>query len=256
VNPKPVLLPDRGTSPSRRQQARPAQRPAGCRPRVLLLLTPHAIRATPWVTVISGCLSGTAILGIFAYVAHEYHSALGPAAVRFCFLPAIATLAFIPRTLFRPLTQATPVPAWLTAAIQTFLAFAVLALTCWAQLGLMASTIPDHPAGPAVYPLIAELACWSAIFVAAAACCDRSRFADVGGAMAVPIGVAVIALAWYTPGLKDIFVTPPATPRAATIAWYIVAAAALAVAYLAMRDKWRRYTRLAVRVRSDSATTS
>lgn len=77
-----------------------------------------------------------------------------------------------------------------------------------------------------------------------AACCDRSRFADIGGGVAVPIGLVVIALACYAPAVRDLFVTPPATLRAPTIAWYILAATALALAYAAMRDRWRRYTRI------------
>jgi hypothetical protein len=217
----------------------------------VLLLFPHAIKTTPWVTVISGCLAGTAILAALTYVAREYHSPVGFTTVRYCFLPAIVTLAFVPRTLFRPLTAATSVPAWLTAAIQTFLALAVLSLNCWAQLRLMDYTFPRHTAGPAIYPLLAQLTGWSAVFVAVAACCDRSRFADIGGAIAVPISGAAIALAWFTPAVKDLFVTPPATLRAATLAWYILAAAALALAYAAMRDRWHRYTRMPVRIRPD-----
>jgi hypothetical protein len=251
VNAHSASLHDQGTRTRPGRQIRRPKRPRHSRPRAVPLLFPHAIKTTPWVTVISGCLAGTAILAALTYVAHEYHSPISQAAVRFCFLPAIVTLAFVPRTLFRPLTQATPIPAWFTAAIQTLLASAVLALTCWVQLRLMASTIPRHHAAPAVYPLIAQLISWSAIFVAAAACCDRSRFADIGGAMAVPIGIAAITLAWFTPAVRDLFVTPPATLRAATIAWYLLAAAALAVAYAATRDRWRRYTRMPVRIRPD-----
>jgi len=228
------------------------QRPGYFLSRVPALLIRHTIKATPWVTLISGSLAGTAILAIFAYVAHKYHSPLGQPTVRLTFLMPSATLAFVPRTLFRPLTHATPVPAWLGSAIQTLLAFAVLALTCWVQLGLMAYTIPSHTAGAAVYPLIAELTGWTAIFVAVAACCDRSRFADISGETAVPISIAAIALAWFTPEVKDLFVAPPATPRAATIAWYILAAAALALAYAAMRDRWPRYTRQLARRRPDA----
>jgi hypothetical protein len=243
VNPKPAVMRDQGMTPSPVQQARRPHRPGYFFPRALLPLIRHTIKTTPWATLISGCLAGTAILAIYAYLAHKYHSPLGPTTVRLTFLIPAATLAFVPCTVFRPLTLATPVPACLAAAIQTLLAFAVLALTCWVQLRLMAYTIPGHTAGPAIYPLIAGLTGWSTIFVAVAACCDRSRFADIGGALAVPISAAAIALAWFTPGVKDLFIAPPTTARAASIAWYILAAAALALAYAAMRDHWHRYTR-------------
>jgi hypothetical protein len=247
VNPKPAAMPDQGIAPAPSPRIRQLRRPGIPLPRTFVLVTRYAVKTTPWVTLICGCLAGTAILASYAYVAHKYHSPVSRTTVGLTFLLASATLAFVPRTLFRPLTQATPVPAWLAAAIQVLMAFAILALTGWGQLSLMVYTIPDHTAGAAIYPLIAALTGWSTIFVAAGACCDRSRFADIGGGMAVPIGLAAIALATYTPAVKDLFVPPPATLRAATIAWYILAAAALAVAYLAMRDRWHRYARMPVR---------
>ncbi len=57
------------------------------------------------------------------------------------------------------------------------------------------------------------------------------------------ITLAMIAFCWFTPGVKDLLVTGPATPRTATIAWYIIAAASLAITAAAMRDTWHRYTR-------------
>jgi len=255
LNQKPTVVPDQNMSPSPSQRTLRARRPGYFFPRALVLLIRPTVLTTPWVTLISGCLVGTAILAAFAYVAHKYHAPLGQTTVRFTFLMPSATMAFVPATLFRPLTHTTPVPAWLTSAIQTLLAFAVLAVTCWAQLSLMAYTFPIHATEGAIYTLIAVLTAWSMIFLAVAACCDRSRFADVGGAMAVPISLAIIAFAWFTPAVKDLFVVgagrPLATPRAATIAWYIVAAAALALAYAAMRDRWPRYTRLLARRRPD-----
>jgi hypothetical protein len=97
---------------------------------------------------------------------------------------------------------------------------------------------------PAVYPLLAQLTGWCALAVAAAACCDRSRYADLGGAVAAPVSLAIIALAWYSPGINRLLVTPPATARAATLAWYAITAAALALTCVAMRDRWQRYTRV------------
>ena len=86
------------------------------------------------------------------------------------------------------------------------LAAPVLAVTCWAQLRIMAHTIPPHALGhpPAVYPLIAQLTGWCAVTVAAAACVDRSRYADLGGAIAAPVSFAAIALAWYAPVTGEI----------------------------------------------------
>jgi hypothetical protein len=195
----------------------------------------------PWVTLITGCLAGTAYLAIMAHVAGTAHQPLGQGYVRLAFLPAVAALAFVPRAWFRPVTQATPVPAWVTPAGQLLLAAPVLAVTCRAQLRIVAHAIPPHT--PAIYPLIAQLTGWCAVTVAAAACADRSRYADLGGAIAAPVSFAAIALAWYAPITSRFLTEPYATAHGVTIAWYAIAAAALALACMAMQDQWHRYTR-------------
>jgi hypothetical protein len=120
----------------------------------------------------------------------------------------------------------------------------VLAGTCWAQLGIADRTFPPHTvSGPAVYPLIAQLTGWCAVTVAAAVCVDRSRYADLGGAVAAPVSLAAIALAWYAPVTSRFLVAPAATPDGLTVAWYAVAAAALALTCTAIRDQWHRYGR-------------
>ena len=199
----------------------------------------------PWITLIAGCLVGTAFLAVLAHVAGTSHRPLDQGTVRLAFLPAVAALAFVLRAPFRPLTQTTPVPAWVAPAGHLLLAAPVLAATCWAQLSVMAHTVPPHTLGhsPAVYPLIAQLTGWSAVTVAAAACAGRSRYADLGGAIAAPVGFAAIALAWYAPVSARLLVIPPATAHGVTIAWYAVAAAALALTCVAMRDQWHRYSR-------------
>jgi hypothetical protein len=198
----------------------------------------------PWVTLITGCLAGTLYLAVMAHIASTSHSPLGQGYVRFAFLPAVAALAFVPRAPFRPLTQTTPVPAWVTPVGQLLLAAPTLAMTCWAQLRLVAHAIPPHAIGHplAVYPLIAQLTGWCAVTVAAAAGIDRSRYADLGGAIAAPVSFAVIALAWYAPITGRFLTEPYATAHGVTVAWYAIAAAALALTCLAMRDHWHRHT--------------
>lgn len=217
--------------------------------RALPLLAGHAIATMPWVTLITGCLTGTVYLAVMAYVAGISHWALDQGAVRLAFLPAIAGLAFVLRAPFRPLTQATPVPAWLAPAGHLLLAAPVLAVTCWVQLDIMARTVPPHALGhpPAIYPVIAQLTGWCLVTVTAAACVDRSRYADLGGAMAAPVSLAAIALAWYAPVTSRFLVEPPATAHAVSIAWYAIAVVALVLTCAATRDHWHRYTLLAVR---------
>jgi hypothetical protein len=242
ATPRPAHVPRNGGVPPAPGQP---SRPRMSWLRALPLLARPITRTMPWVTLIAGCLAGTAFLAVMARVARTSHSPLDLGTARLAFLPAIAALAFILRTPFRPLTQVTPVPAWLAPAGHVALAAPVLAVTCWAQLRIVAHTIPprtlSHP--PAVYPVIAQLTGWCAVTVAAAACADRSRYADLGGAIAAPVSFAAIALAWYAPVTGRFLMEPPATAHAVTIAWYAIATAGLTLCCTAMRDRWHRYTR-------------
>jgi hypothetical protein len=224
--------------------------PAESRPRrahaqPAVLVARHAIMTTPWPTLTAGCLTGTAVLALLAYFAGTSHTPLNQTTVRLTLLPAVAALIFVPHTPLRPLAQTTPLPTSIPSATQVILAVPVLVFTSWVQLVIMAHTHPTiarhHLA--AIYPLIAQLTGWAAIALAIAAGCDRSRYADLTGAIAAPITLAVIAFCWFTPGVEDLLVTGPATPRTATAAWYSIAAASLAITVAALRDTWHRYTR-------------
>lgn len=211
--------------------------------RALPVLVWHLTRTTPWVTLLAGCASGTLVLAVVAHFAG--HTPINQDTVRFTFLPAVAALAYVPHVHFRPLIQAMPVATWIASAAQTTLAVPVLAVTCWVQLRLMSGTVPAGSTGdlPAVYPLLAQLTGWSLLAVAIAACCERTRYAALSGAVATTVSFALIATASYTDAIRRHLLTPPATPHAATIAWSAIAAAALAVTCFATRDQWHRYTR-------------
>jgi hypothetical protein len=218
--------------------------------RALALLAWPIALTMPWATLLTGCLTGIGYLAVMAHVADTFHLPLDYGSVRLTFLPAVAALAFVPRAPFRPLTQATPVPAWVAPACQLLLSVPILAVTCRAQLSIIAHAIPPHAIihQPAVFPLIAQLIGWCTVTVAAAACVGRSRYADLGGAIAAPVTFAAIALAWFAPASARLLVGPPATARGVTIAWSCIATAALALTCVAMRDSWHRYARPAAAV--------
>jgi len=219
--------------------------------RLLPLLTRPVIATMPWATLLAGCLAGSGYLAVRAHfdgAAHFAGAAPSPldyGTVRLAFLPAVAALAFAARAPFRPLTQATPVPAWMVPAGHLLLAAPILAVTCWVQLRITAHTIAPHALGhpPAVYPLIAQLTGWCAVTVAVAACAGRSRYADIAGAIAAPVSFAAIALAWYAPLTSRLVTQPPATGHSVAVTWYAVATAAFALTWVAMRDQWHRYSR-------------
>jgi hypothetical protein len=246
VTPRSANIPrTEGAPPAVGQPIRHARRPRLSWLRALPFLARPITQTMPWVTLITGCLAGTVFLAVMARVADTSHSPLGLGTVRLGFLPAIAALAFVLRAPFRPVTQATAVPAWVAPAGHIALAAPVLAVTCWAQLRIMTHTIPPHTVGhpPAIYPVIAQLTGWCAVTVAAAACADRSCYADLGGAIAAPVSFAANALAWYSPVTSKFLVEPPASAHRATIAWYAIATAGLALSCAAMRDHWHRYSR-------------
>jgi exosortase/archaeosortase len=216
--------------------------------RALPLLSRYITRTMPWVTLITSCLAVLAVFTLLVRVARHDQATfwLDQGTIRLSLLPAAAALAFVPYVPFRPLTRTTPVPAWVTPVGHLLLAAPVLAVTCWAQLRIMAPAIPARaPLDPhePFYALIAQLIGWSAIIVAAAACTARSRFAGLGGAVAAPVSFAVIALAWYLPLSAKFLVKPPAIPPSIAIGWYAIAAAAVILTCAAMRDGWHRYTR-------------
>jgi len=206
-------------------------------------LARHTLATMPWVTVFAGCASGTVVLALMAHFAG--HSPLNQDNVRVTFLPAVGALAFVPHVHFRPVVQTTPVPTWIATGGQILLALPVLALTCWVQLELMASTYPAQYAKhlPAVYPLIAQLTGWCLLTLSVAAGCERTRYAALSGAIAAPAVFVAIAATSFVSPLSQHLLNPPETAPAATVAWCTIAAAALVLAVLASRDQWHRYTR-------------
>jgi hypothetical protein len=206
-------------------------------------LARHIFRTMPWTTLLAGCVCGTGVLALMAHFAG--HSPLNQDTVRLTFLPAVGALAFVPHIHFRPLVQTTPVPVWVTSAGQMLLALPVLAITCAVQLDLMASTFPAQYRRhlPAVYPLVAELTAWSLLALSVAACCERTRYEALSGAISAPVTFVCMAAVWLIPPLQRHLVSPPDTARAAAISWYTIAAAVLVVAILAIRDQWHRYAR-------------
>jgi hypothetical protein len=226
------------------QPVRPTPRSRLSWLRALPRLARPITQTMPWATLLAGCLAGTIILAVMAHFAGASQPP-GPGTIRLAFLPAVAALAFAPRAPFRPLTQATPVPAWVAPVGHILLAAAMLTVTCWAQLRIVAHTIPPGAIVhmPAIYPLIAQLAGWCAVTVAAAACVDRSRYADLGGAIAAPVSFAGTAIVWYLPITSRFLAEPAATAHSVTITWYAIAAGALALTCVAMRDQWHRYAR-------------
>lgn len=219
---------------------RPAVRPW---PRALPALAPHIVRTTPWATLVSGCAAGTLLLDLIAHLMHASHGTVDQNTLRLTFLTAVAALAFVPKAPSKPVSQAVPVPGWIGPAGQILLSLPVIAATAWVQLRIIGVGLPQGPRSTAIYPLLAQIVAWCAVATAMATSVDRSRYADLGGALATPLAFAAVAIAWYVPVLKAHLVAPPASQGSSAIGWYVIGAVSLAVSWLALRDQWYRYTK-------------
>jgi hypothetical protein len=192
----------------------------------------YAARTMPWRMLIAACASGLAISLVAHQFASQDRSALGVTlALRIALIPAAAAAAFLAADPQRDLSAALPAPAWLGAAMHTALALPVIGLTAYLQLELAATEIVgSRAAGTAGLPrsvLVAEFAAWSATGLAAAAAVDRTRWHDLGGGIAAPVTVMLIALFALL-------------PIGSAWTWWAVAFAAALVAITASRDPWLR----------------
>lgn len=204
------------------------------RARVLRVALPHLAATMPWWTLLGGCALGVAVsVAAYRFAGPSSDSAGVTAVVRAAFVPLMLVAAFLAADPHRRLVAALPAPAWLTAATHTALALPVLAGTAALQLRLAAAelaagqrytAVPSHLPWPA---LSLELAAAAAIALATASVVARTRWHELGGAIAAPVALAVIAatqVAW------------------AGVTWRLLLVGALAVATAAwaQRDPWLR----------------
>ena len=210
------------------------------RSRVVLLTVRHLARTMPWGVMLAGCIGS---VGAILVLDATSRFPLSADDARLTLLPAVAALCFVPHVCFRPVIQTVPVPAWLAAAGHILFSAPLLAATCAANLQVMTASYAGRAHAPALYPLIAQFTGWAALAMLTAAWCDRTRFATLNGALAAPVTIALITLAWTEPHLRHILVTPAARPHTATAAWFAIAAVAFAGASAASGDTWNRYTR-------------
>jgi hypothetical protein len=204
------------------------------RARVLRSALPHLAATMPWGTLLGGCAIGLAASVVaYRFAGPASDSAGVTAALRAAFVPLALVTGFLAADPHRHLVAALPAPAWLTAATHTALALPVLAGAAALQLRLAAAelatgqrytNVPAHLPWPA---LSAELAAAAAIALATASVVARTRWHELGGAIAAPVSLAVIA-------------TTHAALAGFTWRLLLVGALAVATAAWAQRDPWLR----------------
>jgi hypothetical protein len=213
---------------------------------------------------VAGCAAGLGISVAARLLAHPLQqSASIPLTIRAAFIPVIAAIAFLASDPHQNLTAALPAPAWLTTAMRLVMALPLLGLVAWAQLDLAATEfsigLRDQGLAAPHLPWLsfaAELTAWSAITLAAAALIARTRWNDLGGAIAAPAAIAFIALLAVTPLHLFPATISPLTPKLhsawqqAEWKWWALALIAALITCWVSRDPWLRLrpaiTRLAV----------
>jgi hypothetical protein len=256
----------RVTVPSRRDDLRVAAAPPGRGPvsvsrprpqraRAAAALAGHVAATMPWVPLLAGCCAGTGLTAALALLAGSLQQPLALGIfIRAAFVPVLAAAAFLPADPVRQLTGALPARAWLTPAMRLALALPVLAGTCWAELRLAGLAFAADLRVAGVHPqplpaagLAAELAGCCAIALAVAALVARGRWHDLGGALAAPAAVAVLAALALLPvhllpaGMVGLTRHQQHAWAGAARGWLAVTVIAFAVACWAARDPWRRW---------------
>lgn len=216
---------------------------------------PHLARTIPWGALVAGCGVGLGI-SLAAYgLAHPFQEPVNVIliTVRAGFVPLAAAVAFVATDPYRNLTPALPAPAWLSTAAHVVIALPALALTACVQFVLAAAQLKidlrsqglatEHLPWAA---LSGELTAWSAITLAAAAVVARTRWNDLGGAIAAPAALAFVAFLAVMPlHLFPASLTgSTSSVRAAWLrsgwSWWALGLLATVVTCWASRDPWSR----------------
>jgi hypothetical protein len=206
----------------------------------------------PWGPLVSGIGTGLT----FSVLIARFASAAEPPAelvtsVRLAFLPALAGLGFLLHDGHRQLAGALPVPSWVIPALRLSLALPPAGLSCWLQLDLVARALARGEAGPLpVLPMITEFAGCCAVVLAVAAAAERSRWQDLGGAVAVPAALALLAVLALPPlrllptAYAGLTTAQQAAWLRAWLVWAVMALLATALTTWLARDPWRRASHL------------
>jgi hypothetical protein len=219
------------------------------------MATPYLVRTQPW-----GAVAGAAGLGLFIVVVIASSSGLLQSpedlviGLRSAFVATSLGIAFVSSDATGELVEALPVPAWRLCAVRLALTLPALALSGAGQIviGAHAFTVDDRLQGlghrPLAWPgLASELVGFCGLLVIATAVVNRSRWRDLGGALAAPLGLGLIALLALLPLglLPSTYLFSPTrvshrTWEQAEWTWVAVAAVSGVIAAWANGDRWHR----------------
>lgn len=204
--------------------------------------------------LLAGCAVGLCISLAAHLLGHPFQQ---PASitltVRAAFVPVVADVAFLASGPHRALAASLPAPTWLITAAHLLIALPLLVLTAWIQLSLgaadLSAALRFQGAAAAPLPWTAlgsELAAWLAVALAAAALVARTRWSDLGGAIAAPAALAFLALLALAPAhlFPTAFTAESRSQHSAWLhaewGWWALGVIAALVLGWASRDPWLR----------------
>jgi hypothetical protein len=203
--------------------------------------------------LLASCATG---LGV-SLAAHQFAAPFQPQpsvllTIRAAFVPVAAGAAFLAANPHRNLTTSLPAPTWVTTAAHLVMALPLISLTGFIQLQLAAAELRGGgraAGGTPALPwaaLATELVAWLAFSLAVAALVARTRWNDLGGALAAPAALGCIALLAVSPLRLFPAAFTGLTPAQhsawlhAEWAWWALGQAAALTACWASRDPWHR----------------
>lgn len=236
----------------------PAARPGRLRPG--LWAGRHLLLTMPWTSAVAFGAVGAAMTYSISLLAGPSQSpAVLLASMRAGLAVATLGLCFLFADPAPLLTETLPARPWTLRAMRVVLALPIVAVSGLAQVSAgLRALATDDPPGISLPRAAAwggfgiELAAFCALALLAAALVARSRRRELGGALAAPLALLVIAALAAVPHHVDVYpsgylVDPSALGQAAWAgaerAWAVVCAVALAGAAWGSRDLWSRLRR-------------
>jgi len=231
--------------------------------------TPYLVRTQPWAPLGGAAGLGLVILGAMAYFVGPFQRPADLiAGLRVAFAVTAIGVDFVLSDPAEDLLEAVPLPAWTLRALRVAIAIPVLGLGGAGELLLAAGafTADERLQGLShrqlSWPgLTVELIGFCGLALLAGATVDRIRWKNLGGVIAAPLGLGLMAALALAPvGLFPTAYLLDATHadhirwETAEWSWSAVATVSVMLAGFASRDRWQRLRRHVSRRSSSTVT--
>jgi hypothetical protein len=203
------------------------------RRRCFLPATGYLVQTMPGRFLIAACGLGLTVSFVSSQFLSPHSSAAGVLLLSWiATAPVAASAAFLAATPDKILVTTLPGPSWLPHAVHLVAALLVIGPAAAVQFVItraeLAQTAPyAHPGQLSWESWLSQFTAWLMVSTATAATVDRTRWRDLGGALAMPIALALIALLLLAPS-HSLWI------------WWATIAVGASAALWQSRDPWSR----------------